>query len=70
MCVCARACVYFQKDVGSLFAVYSTSVTGCTTWFYINSSVFPHGVLLIVLFRIKNDNVPGRINWVVFVTEQ
>jgi len=66
--LCVRACVYFQKYVGSLFTVYSTSVTVCTTWFYINNSVCPHGVLLVFL-RIKNGNVPSRINWVVFVTE-
>jgi hypothetical protein len=68
VCVCVCARVYFQKDVGSLFTVYSTSVTVCTTWFYIYSSVCPHGVLLVFL-RIKNGNVPRRINWVVFVTE-
>jgi len=61
--------LYFQKDVGSLFTVYITSVTVCTTWFYINSSDCPHGVLLVLL-RIKNDNVPSRIKWVVFVIEQ
>jgi len=66
----ACVCVYSQKYVGSLFAVYSTSVTVFATWFYINSSDCPHGSLLVVFFRIKNDNVPSRINWVEFVTIQ
>jgi hypothetical protein len=66
VCVCARAQaraarVYFQKDLGSLFTVNSTSVTVCTTWLYINSSVCPHCMLLVVFLKIKNDNVPSRI---------
>ena len=80
MCVCVCVCVcvfalarkaparvYFQKDVGSLFIFYSTSVTVCTTWLHINGNVCPHIVSLVMLLRIKNDNVPSRINWVVLV---